>query len=79
VGVELDGCVPEACGQRVHVVGYAVAFCVWGGGVAGEVFVRGVFGVEADEEDVVVEMGDGCREGDGAGKVRYVVEGCGCV
>ena len=41
--------------------------------------MRGVFGVEVDEEDVVVEVGDGCREGDGAGKVRYVVEGRSCV
>jgi len=79
VCVEFDGCVPETGGERVHVVRYAVAFCVWGGGVTGQVFVRGVFGVEADEEDVVVEVGDGCREGDGAGEVRYVVEGCGCV
>lgn len=41
--------------------------------------MRGVFRVQADEEDVVVEMGDGSGKGDGSREVRYVVEGCGCV
>jgi hypothetical protein len=58
------------------VIGYSVAFCVWGGGVGGEGFVRGIFGVEADEEFVVVELGDGGCEGYGAWEVSNVVEGC---
>jgi hypothetical protein len=50
----------------VHVVGDLVALCVGDGGVGGEGFVGGVFGIELDQEVVIVE------------NLERVFEGCPC-
>jgi hypothetical protein len=56
-----------------------VAFCVWGGGGSGEGLIGGKFGVEADEEVVVVEEIDGIGESGAGWEDGDVVEGGGCV
>jgi hypothetical protein len=48
------------------VVGDLVALCVGDGGVGGEGFVGGVFGIELDQEVVIVE------------NLERVFEGCPC-
>jgi len=61
----------------MHVVRYFVALCVGAGSVRREGFVVGEFGVETDQEVVVVQGAEGLGEGCGWGKGRDVVEGCG--
>lgn len=61
------------------MVGDFVAFCIGVGGVRGESFVVCEFGIEADEEVVILEVGESVLEGSGGWKGGDVVEGCGCV
>lgn len=60
-------------------VGNLVAFRVRRVGATGQRLVMGQLGVEADEEVVVVQVGEGSWERRGEGKGSYVVESdCGC-
>lgn len=68
------GGVPQASGQGVHGVCDLVAFCGGRGGRRRESLVVGELRVEADEEVVVLQLGEGMRKGGRGRQVGDVVE-----